>query len=177
MAGGFLIIFRGGDDRVEQLKVLIGIILLSMTLLHFTLQVRKRKSKVQVHTEEKSSSETPKGSIGLGIIFGSIGGVATMLANAAGPIAQLYLLVMRLPKYAFIGTSAWLFLIVNVCKIPFMIDLGIVHRESIAVSGWLFIPAMTIAVLAPILVKHINQKIFESMIWFFIVLAGFRMIF
>jgi len=27
------------------------------------------------------------------------------------------------------------------------------------------------------LVKHINQKIFESMIWFFIVLAGLRMIF
>ena len=58
-----------------------------------------------------------------------------------------------------------------------MIDLGIITWESIAVSGWLFIPAMTGAVLAPKLVKHINQKIFESMIWFFIVLAGFRMIF
>ena len=39
-----------------------------------------------------------------------------MLANAAGPIAQLYLLVMGLPKYSFIGTSAWLFLIVNLCS-------------------------------------------------------------
>ena len=62
-----------------------------------------------------------------------------MLANAAGPIAQLYLLVMGLPKYAFIGTSAWLFLIVNVCKIPFMIDLGIItYKESIAVSEFGF---------------------------------------
>ena len=170
--------FQGGDDRVKQLKVLIGLILLSMTLLHFILQIRKKKkSQDQNQTEEKSSSETPKGSIGLGIIFGSIGGVATMLANAAGPIAQLYLLVMGLPKYAFIGTSAWLFLIVNICKIPFMIDLGIITWDSIAVSGWLFIPAMAGAVLAPMLVKHINQKIFESMIWFFIVLAGLRMIF
>ena len=170
--------FQGGDDRVEQLKVLIGLILLSMTLLHFILQIRKKKkSQDQNQTEEKSSSETPKGSIGLGIIFGAIGGVATMLANAAGPIAQLYLLVMGLPKYAFIGTSAWLFLIVNICKIPFMIDLGIITWDSIAVSGWLFIPAMAGAVLAPMLVKHINQKIFESMIWFFIVLAGLRMIF
>ena len=124
----------------------------------------------------KEGTSTPKGSIWLGAIFGSIGGVATMLANAAGPIAQLYLLVMGLPKYAFIGTSAWLFLIVNICKIPFMIDLGIITWESIAVSGWLFIPAMTGAVVAPFLIKHINQKIFESMIWFFIVLAGFRML-
>ena len=48
-----------------------------------------------------------------------------------------------------------------------MIDLGIITWDSIAVSGWLFIPAMAGAVLAPMLVKHINQKIFESMIWFF----------
>ena len=37
-----------------------------------------------------------------------------MLANAAGPIAQLYLLVMGLPN--MLRTSAWLFLIVNICK-------------------------------------------------------------
>ena len=170
--------FQGGDYRVEQLKILIGIILLSMTLLHFILQIRKNKKlKESYHTDDKTSSETLKGSIGLGVIFGSIGGVATMLANAAGPIAQLYLLVMGLPKYAFIGTSAWLFLIVNICKIPFMVDLGIITWDSIAVSGWLFIPAMAGAILAPMLVKHINQKIFESMIWFFIILAGLRMIF
>jgi uncharacterized membrane protein YfcA len=170
--------FQGGEERVKQLKVLIGVILLSMTALHFILQVRKKKKKKEsLTTEDQVPSVTPKGSIGLGILFGSIGGVATMLANAAGPIAQLYLLVMGLPKYVFIGTSAWLFLIVNVCKIPFMIDLGIITWESIAVSGWLFIPAMIGAVIAPMLVKRINQKFFESMIWFFIVIAGLRMIF
>ena len=47
-----------------------------------------------------------------------------MLVNAAGPVAQLYLLAMALPKYAFIGTAAWLFLIVNVAKVPFMVDLA-----------------------------------------------------
>ena len=170
--------FQGGDDRVEQLKVLIGLILLSMTLLHFILQFRKKiKLKENEHPEKKTTTLNSKGSVGLGVIFGSIGGVATMLANAAGPIAQLYLLVMGLPKYAFIGTSAWLFLIVNICKIPFMIDLGIITWESISISGWLFVPAVIGAVLAPILVRHINQKVFESMIWFFIVIAGFRMIF
>ena len=99
-----------------------------------------------------------------------------MLANAAGPIAQLYLLVMGLPKYAFIGTSAWLFLIVNIFKIPLMIDLKIITLDSMGVSAWMFIPAMIGAASAPLFVKFLNQKLFESLIWFFIVLAGLRML-
>lgn len=99
-----------------------------------------------------------------------------MLANAAGPIAQLYLLVMGLPKYAFIGTSAWLFLIVNIFKVPLMIDLKIITLESMGVSAWMFIPAMIGAASAPLFVKFLNQKLFESLIWFFIVLAGLRML-
>jgi uncharacterized membrane protein YfcA len=109
--------------------------------------------------------------------FGLLGGVATMLANAAGPIAQLYLLAMALPKYAFIGTSAWLFLIVNVIKVPFMIDLEIITFQSMSVSFWMFIPAILGAIIAPLIVKFIDQKLFERLIWFFIVLAGFRMLF
>ena len=100
-----------------------------------------------------------------------------MLANAAGPVAQLYLLAMGLPKYAFIGTSAWLFLIVNVVKIPFMIDLEIITWESMSVSWWMFVPAVIGAALAPFIVKYINQALFERLVWLFIVIAGIRMLF
>jgi uncharacterized membrane protein YfcA len=99
-----------------------------------------------------------------------------MLANAAGPVAQLYLLAMALPKYAFIGTSAWLFLIVNVSKVPLMIDLEIITLESMSVSWWMFIPAVVGASVAPLVVSRINQKLFEALVWFFIVLAGLRMV-
>ncbi len=168
--------FQGGDERVHLLKVLIGGILLSMTVLHFFVKFRK-KNKASNRTEDEKNKETPKGSIGLGILFGSLGGVATMLANAAGPVAQLYLLVMGLPKYAFIGTSAWLFLIVNVCKVPFMIELEIITLDSMTVSGWMFIPAIIGAATAPLLVKYLNQALFERLIWIFIVIAGLRMIY
>lgn len=168
--------FQGGDDRVHLLKVLIGGILLSMTVLHFFVKFSK-KNKASNRTEDEKNGETPKGSIGLGILFGSLGGVATMLANAAGPVAQLYLLVMGLPKYAFIGTSAWLFLIVNVCKVPFMIELEIITLDSMTVSGWMFIPAIIGAATAPLLVKYLNQALFERLIWIFIVIAGLRMIY
>jgi len=113
----------------------------------------------------------------LGPPFGLVDGVATMLANAAGPIAQFYLLSMKLPKYAFIGTSAWLFLIVNICKVPLMWELGIIDLEVFGVCMWLFIPAVLGAAVAPLLVRRIRQDIFEYLIWFFIVLAGLRMIF
>ncbi len=164
--------FQGGDDRVRQLKYVIGGILLSMTALHFFVKIRKGMTI----NKQKEQGEIPKGSIVLGLIFGLLGGVATMLANAAGPIAQLYLLAMALPKYAFIGTSAWLFLIVNVIKIPFMIDLEIITLDSMSVSWWMFIPAMIGAAIAPLIVQYINQTLFERMVWFFIVLAGIRMI-
>ncbi len=167
--------FQAGDDRVALLKGLIGFILLSMTALHFGLKsLNSQKSKPSFR--EEAENGMPKGSVSLGIFFGSLGGVATMLANAAGPIAQLYLLVMGLPKYAFIGTSAWLFLIVNLCKVPLMIDLKIITLDSMSVSLWMFIPAMIGAATAPLFVKFLNQKLFEALIWFFIVLAGLRML-
>ena len=50
--------------------------------------------------------------------LGLLGGFATMIGNAAGPVMALYLLSMRLPKNSYIGTGAWFFFIVNVSKVP-----------------------------------------------------------
>ena len=165
--------FQGGDDRIRLLKYVIGGILLGMTILHFAVKYRKKSNPSADRGNSVSSS---KGSTAMGAFFGLLGGVATMLANAAGPVAQLYLLAMGLPKFAFIGTSAWLFLIVNVIKIPFMIDLGIITFETISVSWWLFFPAVLGAVMAPYLVSLINQVLFERLVWSFIVLAGILMV-
>ena len=50
--------------------------------------------------------------------MGFSGGFATMIGNSAGPVFNLYFLSMKLPKKEFIGTSAWLYLIMNVGKLP-----------------------------------------------------------
>ena len=44
-----------------------------------------------------------------------------MVGNAAGAIMSIYLLSMRLPKNAFIGTAAWFFLVVNLLKVPLQV--------------------------------------------------------
>jgi len=86
-------------------------------------------------------------------------------------------LAMKLPKYAFIGTSAWLFLLINVSKFPLMWELRIIDLSTLGIAFWLFIPAALGALLAPLAVRHIQQDWFERLIWFFIVLAGLRMLF
>ena len=54
-------------------------------------------------------------------LFGLMGGFTTMIGNAAGPVMAVYMLSMRLPKLAFVGTSAWFFLCVNFLKLPLQI--------------------------------------------------------
>ena len=164
------LVFDFFKSHGDLLKTLIGAVLLVMTALHFIRKYQKRK-------DTDSENSTPHHlSLPLGVLFGILGGIATMLANAAGPVAQLYLLAMALPKYAFIGTAAWLFLIVNVTKIPFMIDLGIINTEWIYVSFYMMPFAVAATCFAPIIVKRINQQLFETLLWFFVIFAGLKLL-
>lgn len=54
--------------------------------------------------------------------IGVIGGFTTMVGNLAGPVMALYLLSARLPKYNYIGTTAWFFLVINIFKVPFHVE-------------------------------------------------------
>jgi uncharacterized protein len=49
------------------------------------------------------------------------GGFTSMIGNLAGSVMAIYFLSMRLPKNAFIGTTAWFFMVINWFKIPFHI--------------------------------------------------------
>lgn len=54
-------------------------------------------------------------------LTGVAGGFTSMIGNLATSVVAIYLLSMRLPKNAFIGTTAWFFLVLNWFKIPFHI--------------------------------------------------------
>lgn len=148
----------------------IGSILLVMTALHFFRRWLARRS-------EKTSEDMVPHTWWFITGTGLAGGMATMLANAAGAIASFYLMAVQLPKYAFIGTTAWFFFIVNVCKIPLMVDLGIISFDSIGLSLTLGVFAVAGALTAPKLVKHIPQDIYEKVIWALVIIAGLRLIF
>ena len=117
-------VFSHVDDG--QVKVMIGIILLSMCGVHFFRKWQRRH-----HEGEDHLPHHPLFIAATGII----GGFATMVANAAGPVAALYFIASGLPKYAYIGTAAWFFFLVNIFKIPFMMQLGIIDRSSLGLSA------------------------------------------
>lgn len=102
-------------------------------------------------------------------ILGLLGGFATMIGNAAGPVFAVYLLSMRLPKYTFIGTGAWFFFILNLVKVPFHVfvwktitmetlQYNLIAFPFILLGGWLGIK----------LVRLIPEKVYR---WFVIIIT------
>ena len=53
--------------------------------------------------------------------MGLVSGFTTMMGNLAGAFSNIYFLAMRMPKNNFIGTAAWLFLVINLFKLPFQV--------------------------------------------------------
>lgn len=152
----------------QQLTIFIGVILLLMTGLHFLRQAISQKAA-------KGHDPLPHSKWFISTT-GIIGGFATMAANAAGPIAALYFLAARLPKFAFIGTMAWFFLIVNFIKLPLQAQLNMVTAQTIQLSLILGLISGVSVLMARYIVKFIPQKTFEALVWFFIIVAGIRLI-
>ena len=105
-----------------------------------------------------------------------VAGVTTMLANAAGPVMGLYLLAVALPKEAFVGTAAWFFLLINLAKIPFSVQLGLITPATLAFNA-LLIPAIAAGLfLGRAVVARLPQRLFDSLVLFFAVLAALRLL-
>src|SRR5690625_7674630 len=89
----------------------------------------------------------------------------------------IYLLVKGLPKKAFVGTGAWFFLIVNLIKVPFYINLGLIHTESLTFNLWM-LPAILIGAFLGIRVLHLlQQKNFLVLILLFASLGALKFFF
>jgi hypothetical protein len=112
----------------------------------------------------------------LGWVAGCLGGITTMLANAAGPIMSIYLLACRLPKMELVGTAAWFFFVVNLSKIPFSASLGLIDRESLYLTVVLAPLIIVGAASGKWLLTRINQPLFEALLIAFSVLAALRLL-
>ena len=148
VAGYFLL---GVVNDVQLRPIIGGIILVMLTLNHWRNRMMGEDVKI------------PSG-IWFPLVMGLMAGVTTMLANAAGPIMIIYLLAMRLPRDAFLGTGAWYFLLLNCFKVPFSADLGLVNELSLTVNLTL-LPVIVIGALLGIrLVKRVPEKSFAILV-------------
>ncbi len=104
-----------------------------------------------------------------GWVAGGLGGVATMLANAAGPVMTIYLLACGLPKLAFVGTAAWFFFIVNVTKVPISVGMGLITPESLWMTLMLSPAVVAGGFVGRWVLGWIRQDVFE---WLVVGVAG-----
>ncbi|SFM43888.1 hypothetical protein SAMN04487943_11838 [Gracilibacillus orientalis] len=149
----------------EQLKPLIGMLVLALILLHISRE-KLGERFVKLLPESKLFTFS----------MGILAGFTTMIGNAAGGVMAIYLLVKGLPKQEFVGTGAWFFLFVNIIKVPFYISLGIITVESITFNLWL-IPAILIGALVGVrVIKIMPQKVFQILVLTFAAIGAIRLI-
>ncbi len=108
--------------------------------------------------------------------MGLLAGATTMLANAAGPIFAVYCLAVGLPKFVFVGTSAWFFLIINAFKVPFSAALGLIDAGTL-----LFNLTMAPAILGGLaagrwIVQRVPQRVFDILLLAFAAVAALRLV-
>ncbi len=114
---------------------------------------------------------------GFGIFAGGLGGIATMMANAAGPLIQIFLISRNFSKLDLLGIGARFFLLINLIKLPLSGGIGIVTWESL----WLDL-SLAPGILAGVLVgrkaiQYVPQRVFAWMILSFALLASCRLLF
>jgi len=93
--------------------------------------------------------------------YGVAAGFATTVANAAGPVMNLYLLSQRLPKEDFVAMGAWFFFFVNLAKIPVYIYHGLFSRTSLTFD-LLVAPGVLLGTfIGRWLINRIPTRVFE----------------
>ncbi len=149
---GVLIGLKIGNDLDEKtFKIGMAIIILVSVGMMYWWDRRKSKS-VPTHW-------LFAGTVGI------ITGITTMIGNLGGAFSNIYFLAMRIPKNEFIGTAAWLFLIVNILKLPLHIFVwGTITTETLLFDLKL-IPGIFLGIILGIrVVKIIKEDFYRKMI-------------
>ena len=144
--GMFVAWLMAASLSAVHIRLAIGLIAALFVLRHWTARRFERWM--------------PKPSVATGIVFGAIGGVTTMLANAGGPAWQIHLLPQKIEKLPYIGTVSILFAASNLVKIPGFLTLGYLTRDNLLI-GLTLVPIAVLANFAGIwMVRRVSTEMF-----------------
>ena len=152
MVAGILIgVFAGKDMNEAVFRKLMAVIIIFTVVIMLVMELIKSEN---VPTHPLFAAST-----------GIAAGITTMLGNLAGAFSNLYFLAMRLPKNDFIGTTSWLFLVINLFKLPFQV----VYWKNITATSLqtdlLLLPALALGFLAGLkIVKHIKDEHYRKVV-------------
>lgn len=163
LIGIFLGIFiLKGIDNKTFILVLFG-----LTLLMLIVSLILEKYPVDV-------SRYPM----IAYVIGLLSGAISMVGNAAGPIFSIYMLAVgNTSKESYIGTRAWVFLLMNACKAIGLISIGLLDWQTLEL-GLYTLPGLLLgSLLGYTLLKKININILKNIIRVLIVIAACRLLY
>lgn len=98
-------------------------------------------------------------------MLGTVSGFATMLGNLAGAFSNIYFLAMRMAKNSFIGTAAWVFLVINFFKLPFQVIYWRNITFSTLKTDLVLLPALVVGFWAGItIVAKIKDNSYRKIV-------------
>jgi uncharacterized membrane protein YfcA len=164
-AGVVLGYFTLGRISDHSARIMIGWIIVALAALSFW------RRQVSAPNDEAAIFHWS-----VGAVIGVTAGFITLVANAAGPLMAIYLVAMRLPKMEYVGTAAVFFMLLNLFKVPFMVDLGLITVQSFSFNLALA-PAVLLGALAGRwLLKRVNQNLFEQLVLLLSAIGGILLI-
>jgi len=148
--------------QADALRVLIG----SIILVLLALQVARRRFGWEGMPDRTWFVA----------MTGILAGFGTTVGNAAGPVMSIYFVSKRLDKQQFLGTAAWFFFLVNVSKIPFFAQLGMITRQTLAFDLLLAPIVAGAAIVGALVLKRISQPVFNALVLGLAAVAAIRLV-
>ncbi len=151
MVGILLGVYVGKDLNEALFRKLMAIIIIVTVVIMIMMEYRK-------------ATAIPDNKLFV-VSTGLAAGFTTMLGNLAGAFANIYFLAMRMTKNDFIGTAAWLFLVINLFKLPFqVIYWKNITGATLQTDLWL-IPALIAGFFAGLkIVAHIKDDSYRKVV-------------
>jgi len=149
----------GADAANAWLKVGVGAIALAFVTLHVVRSLRGKPLMFRPVLWQ-------------GTVAGTVAGLSSTLAHAAGPVVAMYMLPQQMPKGQFVASTALFFWIANQAKlIPYFAE-NMINISTLG-AGLLLVPAIAAGgLLGKLLHSRVNQAQFNGIVYSLLALAG-----
>ena len=165
VAGLLLGVTVGNLVSDRQFKIIIAVSVLIFLVIMIWLEKRKDETAIPNYWW-------------ITAIVGLAGGFTTMIGNAAGPVMTVYFLSIRLNKYDFISTGAWLFMILNLTKLPLQIFFWQATTPATLAFDAAMIPAIIAGALLGIwVIKWLPEKPFRYVVMLLTAVSAVKLFF
>jgi len=159
------------DD--QTLKACIGGLALFMGARYWYRVYQPALGEVAAHVKKAMRKRFRERAV----IWCSLSGFSSFISLTGGIPVQVYMLPMAVHRFFFVGTLAWYFLLINLAKLPFFLDLELFTTGSLVTSA-LLLPIIPIGVIfGKWLVRRINDRIFYHIAHFFLIILGLRLVY